>query len=142
MSSSAEQHILARTIYGEARGEFNRRDGGLGALIAVANVVMNRVKAQTWYGRTVREVCLKPWQFSCWNSKDPNYALLTKEIMDPLYDVCFWVAGEVMAEKWPDLTKGSNHYHAVSMYPYPKWSAGKEPTLRIGGHFFYALLNK
>ncbi|MES2252810.1 MAG: cell wall hydrolase, partial [Pseudomonadota bacterium] len=64
--------ILARTIYGEARGEYGRVDGGLAALIAVGNVIVNRTQQQTWFGRTVRDVCLKPYQFSCWNRNDPN----------------------------------------------------------------------
>lgn len=131
--------ILARTIYGEARGEYGRRDGGIAAFIAVANVVMNRLQQKTWYGHSIREVCQKPWQFSCWNSKDPNYKLLTQEIMDPLYQICFDVAQNVVAGRWPDLTKGSDHYHAISMYPYPKWSDGRQPNLRIGGHLFYRL---
>ena len=37
-------HILARTIYGEARGEYYRLDGGLSSLIAIGNVVKNRLK--------------------------------------------------------------------------------------------------
>lgn len=134
--------ILARTIYGESRGEYKRRDGGMASLIGVGNVVMNRLRQKSWFGNSIREVCQKPWQFSCWNSKDPNYKLLTQEIMDPVYDVCLDVANQVSKELWPDLTKGSDHYHAVSMYPYPKWSQGQEPRIRIGGHFFYKIEGK
>ena len=39
--------IMARTIYGEARGEGQR------GMQAVANVIMNRVKAGSWYGASV-----------------------------------------------------------------------------------------
>jgi hypothetical protein len=43
------------------------------ALIAVGNVVINRVKAQSGYGGTIQEVCLKPFH-SCWNAGDePSY---------------------------------------------------------------------
>jgi N-acetylmuramoyl-L-alanine amidase len=64
--------ILARTIYGEARGE------KIGGMEAVASVVINRVKraekknGRYWWGNSVRDVCLKKWQFSCWNVNDPN----------------------------------------------------------------------
>lgn len=58
--------ILARTIYGEARGE------PWEGKIAVAWVVRNRAERGGWWGDTIREVCLKPWQFSCWNETDPN----------------------------------------------------------------------
>src|SRR5688500_4029200 len=58
---------LARTLWGEARGE------GRNGMQAVANVIMNRYKlarsnsgyARQW-GRTVAEVCRKKYQFSCW----------------------------------------------------------------------------
>ena len=47
MSKKTEDiDILARTIFGEARGEYEHVEGGISALIGVGNVVMNRVKAQ------------------------------------------------------------------------------------------------
>ena len=103
--------VLARTIYGEARGEYKRPDGGIASLIAVANVVMNRLKAKTWYGMTVKEVCQKPFQFSCWNKQDPNRALITssKVAEDSLFMTCQQVAQQVVTEQWPDLTRGSDH---------------------------------
>ena len=111
-----EIDILARTIYGEARGEYEHREGGLCALIAVGNVVMNRLKAQSQYGKTIQEICQKPWQFSCWNKGDPNQAILRQQdIADPLFTVCCQVAAKVARKEWPDLTKGSDHYHALSV---------------------------
>ncbi len=66
-----DKDTLARTIYGEARGEYPRKDGGLASLIAVANVILNRSKNnKRRFGRTVRDVCLKPLQFSKDNQKD------------------------------------------------------------------------
>lgn len=133
-----ETHILARTIYGEARGEYNKINGGLSALIAVGNVVMNRLAQKTWYGATVQEVCQKPWQFSCWNRQDPNYALLqVASIKDPVYDVCLGVAGHVLCGKWPDIVKGCDHYHVYHMTNPPRWSKLFKPMIRIGDHLFY-----
>ncbi|VVO24210.1 hypothetical protein PS723_04459 [Pseudomonas fluorescens] len=66
--------ILARTLWGEARGE------GLAGQIAVAWTIRNRVndgKAKSWWGEGYAGVCLKAWQFSCWNKNDPNYAYLS-----------------------------------------------------------------
>ena len=62
---------LARTIYGEARGEPIRGKE------AVAAVVLNRVgrameRGGWWWGSSVAEVCRRPWQFSCWNADDAN----------------------------------------------------------------------
>ncbi len=61
-----EPQLLARCIWGEARGE------PIQGKLAVAHVVLNRVKAQSYYGKTIRDVILKPWQFSCFNENDPN----------------------------------------------------------------------
>ena len=58
--------VMAGTLWGEAR---NQGDEGM---IAVGNVIMNRVKAKSWYGDHIKGVCLKAWQFSCWNDDDPN----------------------------------------------------------------------
>src|SRR3546814_9887201 len=56
--------LLARTIWGEARGEPVR------GMEAVAAVVMNRVARPGWWGRTVASVCTKAYQFACWNEDD------------------------------------------------------------------------
>jgi spore germination cell wall hydrolase CwlJ-like protein len=133
--------ILARTIYGEARGEYASLEGGMASLIAIGNVVMNRVKAQSWYGKTIQEVCRKPWQFSCWNEDDPNRKVLMQgEIVDPVFTFCRKVATKVALEEWPDLTKGSDHYHANSMLIIPKWAKGQKPKIRMAKHVFYQLI--
>lgn len=131
--------ILARTVYGEARGEYGHQQGGLSSLLAVANVVMNRLQQKTWYGRTIIEVCQKPWQFSCWNQNDPNYPLLMADVIgDPLYQTCYQVAERVSLGHWPDVTKGCDHYHADHVSA-PKWAYGLNPKIIIGHHWFYDL---
>lgn len=57
---------MARTAWGEARGEGSR------GMQAVINVIMNRVRAGSWYGATPKEVCTKKSQFSVWNKKRPE----------------------------------------------------------------------
>ncbi|MDR3285360.1 MAG: cell wall hydrolase [Holosporales bacterium] len=130
--------ILARTIYGEARGEFAK--SGLAALIAVGNVVMNRVEKQIWFGHTVPEVCQKPQQFSCWNQEDPNYGAVQKaSFNDPLFSLCCEVAPRIIARTWPDLTKGADHYYAQTLAKAPYWAEGHKPTVIIGQHLFFKL---
>ena len=66
--------ILARTLWGEARGE------SLAGQIAVAWTIRNRVNdgnAKSWWGEGYVGVCQKPYQFSCWNKNDPNFAYLS-----------------------------------------------------------------
>lgn len=137
---NSEQDILARTLFGEARGEYHRMEGGLSALIAIGNVVMNRVSQKSWYGANISDVCLKPWQFSCWNKGDPNYLLIKSRVMDdPLYFVCQDVAMAVMSGQWPDLTGGADHYHAIDLLQLPPWARRREPIRKIGRHLFYKL---
>jgi N-acetylmuramoyl-L-alanine amidase len=131
--------ILARTIYGEARGEY--AEGGIAPLIAVGNVVMNRVRAKGRYGNSIVEVCRQPFQFSCWNEGDPNRKLLMRpEIADPVFIICSEVAARVALGQWPDLTRGSDHYHAVTLPILPSWARNRKPRVRFGNHIFYQLI--
>jgi spore germination cell wall hydrolase CwlJ-like protein len=128
--------ILARTIYGEARGEFSNT--GMAALIAVANVVFNRSKKMSFGGGSIRDICLQHKQFSCWNLKDPNRVAIKKVMRgEILFDLCWKTAQNVLEEKWPDLTKGADHYHTVMATP--SWALGKKPLLTLGRHIFYNL---
>jgi len=70
-----EVDSLARTLWGEARGE------GVEGMKAVACVILNRVKiaeekGKCWWGNNIIQVCQKPYQFSCWNRSDPNFKKL------------------------------------------------------------------
>ena len=60
--------IMAKTIWGEARGESQQGQE------AVAWVIRNRAQRGGWWGNSIREVCLKDQQFSCWNNNDQNRA--------------------------------------------------------------------
>ena len=120
---------LARTIYGEARGE------GVKGMQAVANVVMNRVKAGGWYGASVKDVVLKPKQFSCWNENDPNRAIILAA-NDAQLAQARSIAEQAIAGTLPDITGGATNYHAKSITPY--WAASMTKTATIGNHVFYA----
>jgi N-acetylmuramoyl-L-alanine amidase len=61
--------LVALTIYLEARGEPQQ------AWIGIVWVILLRVKAKTWMGKSIREVILKPSQFSEYNDDDREYML-------------------------------------------------------------------
>jgi N-acetylmuramoyl-L-alanine amidase len=133
--------ILARTLYGEARGEYFRPDGGISSLIAIGNVIINRLRNPKRYGIGIQGVCQKAYQFSCWNRQDPNRVIIEAVSLgdDKVFDLCHSVATKLGEGEWPDLTQGSNHYHAASMRTYPAWAEGVKPQTRIGQHIFYRL---
>ena len=126
-----EVDVLTRTVYGEARGESEEGQA------AVAWVIRNRAKAgRSYMGKTIKEVCLKPQQFSCWDSGDPNRnVLLTLDTNSSLYKSIRKVVEEVLNGKRLDNTHGSLHYHAN--YINPGWAKNKTPVVTIGNHLFY-----
>jgi len=132
--SERDVDIVARTIYGEARGELFRH--GLASLIAVANVVVNRVAKN--FAETVADVCLAPYQFSCWNKSDVNYDKIKNVTTDNcIFRKCVEVAENVLSGKWPDLTDGCDHYHHKAVRP--TWAMYLEPKRVFGSHYFYNL---
>lgn len=127
-----EIDTLARTIWGEARGE------GTQGMQAVANVIMNRVNGLSWFGQTIEGVCKKPKAFSCWNSNDPNSSLCQAvNESDPYFVHCKNIAQMAVNGQLIDITKGANHYHAKNIRPY--WADDTKRTCIIGNHIFYKL---
>lgn len=126
--------ILARTLYGEARGE------GLIGIEAVANVIINRIalsKQYTlWWGKNIPEVCLKPFQFSCWTPSDNNFYKLVRVTEDnPIFRMCQRVAKRAVLGILPDITKGATHYHRKDISP--AWARRLTPVYEYGNHLFY-----
>jgi len=139
MINSQDIDILARTLYGEARGEYAKT--GLSSLIAVGNVIINRWHTpHKPFGKTLGAVCLKPWQFSCWNENDPNRKVIENVTeQETLFKLCKTVSERIALCHWPDLTNGANHYHSTSLDKTPQWAKGKKPIVTIGRHIFYKL---
>ena len=136
VTTDEDQQIdtLARTAWGEARGE------GREGMQAVCNVVMNRVKAGTWYGATPREVCLKKSQFSCWNYNDPNYSKLQAvNESDNNFALAKTLATLAVNNQLPDITNGATNYLALgSLKKTPSWAGKMTKVASIGNHTFYA----
>ncbi|MDA8485147.1 cell wall hydrolase [Pseudomonas resinovorans] len=140
MGAEKEIDVLARTLWGEARGE------GLAGMIAVGWTIRNRVELDLrndgkpdWWGEGYIGVCQKPWQFSCWNKNDPNYPFLSglKPIPAAEFAKARQAALAVLEGKQPDPTAGATHYYAKSMKTPPGWMKGARPTVTIGNHRFF-----
>jgi len=126
---------LARTLWGEARGEPVR------GIEAVAAVIVNRVRLARarggfWWGDNVVAVCRKPFQFSCWNKDDPNRPKLPAVTeADPAFAVCLRIARRAVSGALPDPTGGCTHYHSRRVHP--AWARDAVPRVEIGTHLFY-----
>ena len=123
--------LMARTIYGEARGE---PDEGWAA---VAWVIRNRAAKGGWWGNTPAHACLCPRQFSCWDELDPNRQVIADlTLFHPGYRKALRIAGEVMdAPGGDDPTHAATHYHSIDILP--GWAVGHTPCYEHGRHRFY-----
>ncbi|MCB1502348.1 MAG: cell wall hydrolase [Bauldia sp.] len=125
---------LARTLYGEARGE--PREG----IEAVANVILNRVLSNR-YPNTIAKVCLQRLQFSCWNDNDPNKKIISKLMPgdNPVFDMVLAIATRAVLGGLPALVVGALHYHAKQVKPnWVKNSPGATLIATIGSHLFWS----
>jgi hypothetical protein len=136
LHSLPERELLARCIWGEARGE------PVEGKLAVAHVVMNRKDADTYYGHSIADVILRRWQFSCFNETDPNLSQiihLTDKNLELTY--CRAIADAVVFERTSgrnaDPTGGATHYHTASTKPSWADSPQMKHLCRIGNHLFY-----
>jgi len=134
--SEGDVDIMARTIFGEARGE---SDTGKAA---VGWVIMNRVgyaraRGGYWWGNSIREVCLKPWQFSCWNQNNPNrHVIENVRAGEASFDRCLEIARNVIRHHIPNPVDGATHYYARYIDP-PSWVYEGTFVIHLGVHSFY-----
>ena len=124
---TAELLIIALTLLGEARGE------GFEGMAGVASVIQTRTIQRK---QTPMQVCLSPKQFSFWNGgvseATKKKLLATAQGKNALY-----LADLVIHKQMPDIVKGANHYHAVSVSP--KWAKDTKLVAVIQHHKFYKL---
>lgn len=134
-SKKQRKHIdaMARTLYGEARGE--KCDKGM---TAVAHVILNRVESKEW-AKSPKKVVLQRRQFSCWNKNDPNRVLITRAgLENKNFRKAYRVAMDTLCRK-ADPTQGATHYHSRFMEKKPRWakSGRLQYIATFGNHLFY-----
>tara|TARA_R100000315_G_scaffold61294_1_gene39488 strand:+ start:72 stop:530 length:459 start_codon:yes stop_codon:yes gene_type:complete len=125
-TTSKEAKIIAITILAEARGE------GEAGMYAVGAVIAQRAFEGK---RTPSEVCLKKWQFSCWNGKKPKD--LAHLLKTPQAKYALLIAKNINNLS-REFVGYANHYHNNKIKP-PYWAKGKKPVKVIGNHIFYKL---
>jgi spore germination cell wall hydrolase CwlJ-like protein len=136
--------IMALTIYGEARGE---SDAGK---VAVGSVILERVDHRAWDGRTVQEVCLRKWQFSCFLENDPNFGKLLNiaenwdaaMATNPALNECYGIAVGLLngtIPRTPEIARfHCCQYATEAGAESAKWDDHMKLIAEIGNHRFYA----
>lgn len=131
----SDNNLAAMNAWIEARGE------PFEGQVAVCEVVRNRMKQAKWDANHDKhvdlvEVVLAPFQFSGWNTKDPNrLKALAMDDQD---------AGYQRALKAWDLSASTNLAKGATMYfnpkivtPPPTWAVPEKRVATIGNHEFY-----
>ena len=130
---------LTLTLIGEARGE------PIEGQVAVGCVIRNR--SEQWK-RSIKEICLQPRQFSCWNIDDPNRALLVelaeKMVMGTglnsiVYAQCQYVALGIVNHEILDNTHGALNYLTTSLFASdakPDWAKNVSSAVVKGKQTF------
>lgn len=142
MDDAQDIDVVARTLYGEARGE------GRQGMVAVACVIVTRAMIAAHYMDVHGEphplfgdgelstACLEPEQFSSWNADDPNLPILKSvTTADPIFAMAVEIAAQAENDQLDDITDNATHYKVVGTFA--KWAVGKTPCVTIGKHEFY-----
>jgi spore germination cell wall hydrolase CwlJ-like protein len=155
--SANDIDVLARTIFGEARGE------PLDGQIAVAFAVLHRAAIALAYRQrfkrqhphfgdgSVASACQQPKQFSCWNTGDPNQLACSRVTMaSPAFQRATYVAHAVLQGQVEDRLPRATHYCTPAASLHTDWVTGVPahdgrqaipPAEKLGaicGHIFYA----
>lgn len=137
-----DAQIMALTIYGEARGESYE------GKVAVGSVILERVDHRAWDGTNIQDVCLMPYQFSCFLPDDPNFAALkliaedwdTKIMRSVVLRVCYNIASLLITGAL-DRTKEIAETHATQYKTTScraSWAKKMQKIATIGNHEYYA----
>ena len=120
-----EIHCVAQNVYFESQGE-----PGIG-MVAVSQVVLNRVKDKRWPD-TICEVVWQNKQFSWTHDGKSDRIPLGSTYQRRLWmkSVYMFIIGHT--EK--DVTNGATHYHTLSVEPW--WAEHMTTTAVIGNHKF------
>src|SRR5277367_6025012 len=112
----SDLELCSLCVWREARGE------GLLGKRGVAHVIKNRADAPGWWGTSISQVILHPFQFSSFLESDPNSGKWPED-NDPSYSDSLTVSEDVLVNGDEDITNGATSYFSTDI-PTPIW-AGK-----------------
>ncbi len=146
-NDDTEQMILARAIWGEARGASKL------VCIGVGCSIRNRLGTKSKVGlrNTYHKIILENSQYSAFWEKSGNDSNL-KALRDPLgatknladhnkWKEIYFIAEQIINGEILDSTKGANHYYSkiTKKYVPPYWATKKTFTVKIDNTYFHKL---
>ena len=134
-----DAHLMALTMFAEARDQ-----GALG-IIAVGSVILERVEHRDWDGKTIKEVCLMPFQFSGYLPTDKQFGMLKKlaqnwDDRNSILGVCLYFAEGLINGTVPRTPEIAEHH--ITQYLRTDceatWEKDMTKIVTIGDHDFYS----
>lgn len=126
-SNNKDCMSLVDVGYFEARGE---DDVGV---IAVMQVVLNRVDNKRAWKDNIKGVVYQPYQFSYIHQLGEGRVMYDRKQVDRIKVLAY----DVLHKQVADVTGSATHYHAKEVTPY--WANKLTYKKHIGSHIFYSM---
>lgn len=139
MNMDCDLSIVPEWMWGLMTVLQEARNQNLDGMIAVAEVIRDRTLQRFYSDGTVSGTVLHPYQFSGWNSKDPNRVICSTITWDDPRVQMAVKAWNIAVKNKTNVAGGALFYHSKHMSPFPDWalSPTMKVTARVGDHIFY-----
>jgi N-acetylmuramoyl-L-alanine amidase len=127
----SDTDLLARLIWNEAKEET------LQGKLAVAHVVMNRIKARSIYGSSISDVILRDDDLTDQKGSNRSLARISNDASNAReFALCKAIAElATRGHLKNDPTDGATHFHGI--HSTPAWASKLVFQRQIGTHVFY-----
>jgi len=119
--------IVAATICAEAGGE------PYAGQVMVGETIANRAIHS---GASIRDVCLAPKQYSCWNNRGTMELRMRTMLTHPAWKSCLQIAEGICQPAYTPVSPAT-HYYAPKRCKTPSWAKGMRLVAVFGNHRFY-----
>ena len=123
----SDAFIAAATICAEAGGE------PYAGQVMVGETIANRAIRS---GASIRDVCLAPRQFSCWNNRGTMELRMQTMRKHPAWNDCLMIAKGICQPAYTPVSPAT-HYYAPKRCKRPSWVKGMRLVAVFGNHRFY-----
>lgn len=118
------ERVVLDTLIGEGVSE------GVDGMRAIAEVIRNRAEHR---GTTMSEECLRPRQFSFWNTPNRASAWLLVHGSEEAYQDAMHALDDALDGS---RTVGASRHYYAEYIRTPVWAQGAGPMYKVGKHIF------